>query len=149
MDDDCNVEQSDSKLKKASQENLDHTAHIVDGPYSLDRLSRPSTVINSQIPHSSLAFNWFSYFILVISFWKIIEARTDAKAESQYFFSSNTTKFFADVLRQQHVTGVLCIGCPRLHEYLLTNTPNLATTGKNYPLHSMLLDFDARYVSTQ
>ncbi len=63
-----------------------------------------------------------------------------SKGESQFYFSDNTVKTLSNILSDLGITGILCVGCPRLHEHIV-----------NSQLHcnvrSMLLDIDPRYVS--
>ena len=69
----------------------------------------------------------------------ILKPLSDAKKEAQFFFSEKTTKDIAQMLLKLKAKHVLCIGVPRLYEYILYNFENEMTC--------FLLDFDARFVS--
>lgn len=63
----------------------------------------------------------------------------ETKGESQYYFSDSTIKQFLSFFMEMKQGAVLCVGCPRLHEYI--------SNYENASLKSMLLDIDFRYVS--
>lgn len=56
--------------------------------------------------------------------------------EAQYFFNWESLEFFSHAFKQLKLNKVICIGAPRLHEYL-----------KIQGIHSILLDIDARLKS--
>ncbi|XP_022917027.2 rRNA N(6)-adenosine-methyltransferase ZCCHC4 [Onthophagus taurus] len=58
------------------------------------------------------------------------------RKEAQYLFSPSTITMIINVLKDLNVKNVLCVGTPRIHEFILTGNLN-----KN----SLLLDFDKRY----
>ncbi|XP_065218540.1 rRNA N6-adenosine-methyltransferase ZCCHC4 isoform X2 [Planococcus citri] len=62
--------------------------------------------------------------------------KEESKEESQYYFSDTVVTTIVGFLRNLNVTSVICLGCPRLHEYIL----------RNNVMKSMLLDIDTRYV---
>lgn len=70
---------------------------------------------------------------------EFLKPLSNAKKEAQYFFSEKTTEDIAQILLKLKAKHVLCIGVPRLYEYILHNYENEITC--------LLLDFDARFVS--
>lgn len=64
-----------------------------------------------------------------------------AKKEAQYLFAKRSTQAIVNMLRSAGVRSVLCIGAPRIHEFV-KNT-------HSSDMESMLLDFDHRHVSIQ
>ena len=60
-------------------------------------------------------------------------------SSQQYFFSESSCQLLLSELKRSKVTGVLCVGTPRLHEMVQSQ---LAPS-----VHSLLLDVDSRYVS--
>lgn len=59
------------------------------------------------------------------------------KKEAQFFFTEDTTKFLIELTKLLCFKKVLCIGTPRIHEYIyFKEQPNLI---------SLLLDLDERY----
>lgn len=62
------------------------------------------------------------------------------KTFAQYLFSSATVDFILDTLNSLHVTHILCVGCPRIHEALQTRCKNGLSP------KSLLLDLDHRYL---
>ncbi|XP_055620372.1 rRNA N6-adenosine-methyltransferase ZCCHC4 isoform X2 [Toxorhynchites rutilus septentrionalis] len=55
--------------------------------------------------------------------------------EAQYFFTDSALHCFESIFRHLMITKVLCVGAPRLHEYLSTKTN----------ISSLLLDIDERF----
>ncbi|XP_043274196.1 rRNA N6-adenosine-methyltransferase ZCCHC4 [Venturia canescens] len=68
---------------------------------------------------------------------KILKPLSNAKKEAQYLFSDKTTTDLVKLLEKAGAKQVLCIGAPRIHEYI---TQNL-----EHKMSSLLLDFDARF----
>lgn len=60
----------------------------------------------------------------------------DPKKEAQYLFSKSSVKAIVNILRELNFTDVLCIGTPRLHEYLSADCNDM---------NSLLLDIDCRF----
>ncbi|XP_058838147.1 rRNA N6-adenosine-methyltransferase ZCCHC4 isoform X1 [Topomyia yanbarensis] len=56
-------------------------------------------------------------------------------SEAQYFFADSTLHCINGIFKQLKITKVVCLGAPRLHEYLLTRTN----------IDSLLLDIDNRF----
>ncbi|KAG8232800.1 hypothetical protein J437_LFUL007954 [Ladona fulva] len=70
---------------------------------------------------------------------KFLKPLQCSKKEAQFMFSDKTIKLICDVLTGIDVTFVLCIGTPRIHEYILEECKD--------KMSSLLLDIDERYVS--
>lgn len=70
---------------------------------------------------------------------EILKPLENSKKEAQYLFSKKAVTDIIDLLKNLNAESVLCIGTPRIHEYI---TQNLE--GK---MSSLLLDFDGRFVS--
>jgi hypothetical protein len=70
---------------------------------------------------------------------EILKPLENSKKEAQYLFSKKTVTDIISILIHINAKNVLCIGTPRIHEYI---TQNLK--GK---IGSLLLDFDGRYVN--
>ncbi|XP_033209172.1 rRNA N6-adenosine-methyltransferase ZCCHC4 isoform X2 [Belonocnema kinseyi] len=68
---------------------------------------------------------------------EFLKPLSNAKKEAQYFFSEKTTEDIAQILLRLKAKHVLCIGVPRLYEYILHHYENEITC--------LLLDFDARF----
>lgn len=66
-----------------------------------------------------------------------MKTKEESKGQSQYHFCDSTLNTFVNFFEQLQISSVLCIGCPRLHEHVLTN---------HKKIKSMLLDIDDRYV---
>lgn len=71
---------------------------------------------------------------------EFLKSLNNTKKEAQYFFSENTTRNIADILLNLGAKYILCIGVPRLYEYISHNFGNKMTC--------FLLDIDARFVSS-
>ena len=71
---------------------------------------------------------------------EILKPLEDSKKEAQYLFSKKAVTDIINLLVSLNAENVLCIGAPRIHEYI---TQNLE--GK---MSSLLLDFDGRFVSS-
>lgn len=70
---------------------------------------------------------------------EILKPKENSKAEAQYFFKSEVVEKIVSIILKMNVSRILCIGTPRIHEYVLNKLK-----GK---LESMLLDIDQSYVS--
>ncbi|XP_066139942.1 rRNA N6-adenosine-methyltransferase ZCCHC4 [Euwallacea fornicatus] len=60
----------------------------------------------------------------------------DAKMEAQYLFSKDSVKFLVDTFKNLGFRHIICVGTPRIHEYIQSSETNLS---------SILLDFDHRF----
>ncbi|XP_071480779.1 rRNA N(6)-adenosine-methyltransferase ZCCHC4-like [Diadema antillarum] len=67
----------------------------------------------------------------------LMEAIENNKTNAQYLFTSKTVQFLVDTLQSLGFNRVLCLGVPRLHEYI--------TSQDSVELDSLLLDIDHRY----
>lgn len=67
----------------------------------------------------------------------LIDAIENNKTNAQYLFSMKAVKFLAQTIKSLGFTRVLCVGVPRLHEFILSE----ASAG----LDSLLLDIDHRF----
>lgn len=67
----------------------------------------------------------------------ILKPLANAKKEAQYMFTETATKDIVDLVIKAGGKHVLCIGAPRIHEYIMENHEDMS---------SLLLDFDGRYV---
>lgn len=63
----------------------------------------------------------------------------DAQKEAQYLFSKKCTQEVVEMIVKLEKKQVLCIGTPRIHEWILDSYDN--------EVSSLLLDFDDRFVS--
>jgi len=68
-----------------------------------------------------------------------MKPQESSRKEAQYLFASKSTKVIVDILRNAGLSRILCIGAPRIHEYIRFNFKDSMT--------SLLLDIDHRYVS--
>lgn len=68
---------------------------------------------------------------------ELLKPQESAKKEAQYLFAKNSTKVIVDMLRSAGVCKVLCVGAPRIHEFIRSEYPG--------QMRSLLLDFDHRY----
>lgn len=66
---------------------------------------------------------------------RLLTPLTNDGTEAQYFFSFDTLQCISGIFEQLKITKVICMGAPRLHEYLMTNTGT----------KSLLLDIDERF----
>ena len=71
----------------------------------------------------------------------IIKPLSNVKKEAQYLFSKKATVQITNMLVKAKANQVLCIGAPRIHEYITQNY--------QHKMSSLLLDFDARFVSAE
>ncbi|XP_055373028.1 rRNA N6-adenosine-methyltransferase ZCCHC4, partial [Condylostylus longicornis] len=69
---------------------------------------------------------------------KFLRPFSDDKAQAQYFFKDNTLNFLGLMLKKLHISKVVCIGAPRLHEYLKQKYDI-------FKIESILLDLDHRF----
>lgn len=69
----------------------------------------------------------------------LLKPLDNSKKEAQYLFSKKTTADLTDFMVKDGAKSVLCIGAPRIHEYISQNYED--------KISSLLLDFDGRYVS--
>lgn len=60
----------------------------------------------------------------------------DDKVNAQYFFDDNTLHFVCSMFEGLKISKIVCIGCPRLHDFIKTKRPDL---------HSILMDIDDRF----
>lgn len=58
------------------------------------------------------------------------------KINAQYFFDDNTLDFICSMLKGLKISKIICIGAPRLHDYVRK---------RKLDLHSILLDIDDRF----
>lgn len=72
---------------------------------------------------------------------KLFRPLTRNKANAQYLFDDNTMKFILSLARQHQHWNFLCIGTPRLHDFIQEQRK----CKKNSKFNSYLLDMDARY----
>ncbi|XP_034254878.1 rRNA N6-adenosine-methyltransferase ZCCHC4 isoform X2 [Thrips palmi] len=68
---------------------------------------------------------------------EIMKPLESAKKEAQYLFAKRSTQAIVNMLRSAGIRSVLCIGAPRIHEFVR------ATHSSD--MKSLLLDFDHRY----
>ncbi|KZC11169.1 Zinc finger CCHC domain-containing protein 4, partial [Dufourea novaeangliae] len=61
----------------------------------------------------------------------------NSKQEAQYFFAQKSTEDITNMLLKVGAKQVLCIGTPKIHEYILDKYEN--------KISSLLLDFDGRF----
>lgn len=70
---------------------------------------------------------------------EILKPLDNPKKEAQYLFSEQSTRNIVDMLLLLGAENLLCIGAPRIHEYVINNLED--------KISSLLLDFDGRFVS--
>lgn len=70
---------------------------------------------------------------------EILPPLDDAKKEAQFLFAQSSVEILVDILQKLNYKNVLCIGTPRIHEYIQSNWKNMDS------LDSLLLDIDDRY----
>ncbi|KAJ6219208.1 hypothetical protein RDWZM_005020 [Blomia tropicalis] len=69
---------------------------------------------------------------------KLLEAATTNEGQAQFFFDESVTGFIIEeLIKSSGYTKVLCIGCPSIHEEIVTN--------HSQSLSSFLLDIDIRF----
>lgn len=68
---------------------------------------------------------------------EILKPIENSKQEAQYFFTKQTTEDIVNILVKLGATQILCIGTPKIHEYILENYEDT--------ISSLLLDFDGRF----
>ncbi|XP_011505602.1 PREDICTED: zinc finger CCHC domain-containing protein 4 [Ceratosolen solmsi marchali] len=68
---------------------------------------------------------------------EILKPLENSKKEAQYLFSKKTVKDIINILIDLNAKNVLCIGTPRLHEYITENLEG--------QMSSLLLDIDGRF----
>ncbi|KAL0276919.1 UNVERIFIED_CONTAM: hypothetical protein PYX00_004381 [Menopon gallinae] len=68
---------------------------------------------------------------------EILTPKEDSKTHAQYFFTNDTVKNIVLVLSRLGMERILCIGAPRIHEYVLNECKD--------EFQSMLLDIDLKY----
>ncbi|KAL2720105.1 rRNA N6-adenosine-methyltransferase ZCCHC4 isoform X1 [Vespula squamosa] len=71
---------------------------------------------------------------------EILKPLENSKKEAQYLFSKKCVKDITNMLLELKAKQVICIGAPRIHEYISQNLTD--------KLSSLLLDIDGRFVST-
>ncbi|CAH8493936.1 unnamed protein product [Dicrocoelium dendriticum] len=69
----------------------------------------------------------------------LLRPLTDAKANAQYLFSLDSLNHIYSILQQLGVQLLVCVGTPRLHEFI-----QLQRSYKSQPMDSYLLDMDVR-----
>ncbi|ERL95119.1 rRNA N6-adenosine-methyltransferase ZCCHC4 isoform X1 [Dendroctonus ponderosae] len=67
---------------------------------------------------------------------ELLPPLVNAKKEAQYLFSKESVKFLVDTFLSLNYKYVICIGTPRIHEYIQSSVKGLS---------SILLDIDRRY----
>lgn len=72
-------------------------------------------------------------------FYQLLKPSEQNKKEAQYLFSKKTVEVIVKAIKNNQIFKVLCIGTPRVHEFILNNT--------HLKMESLLLDIDSRYVS--
>ncbi|XP_071441061.1 rRNA N(6)-adenosine-methyltransferase ZCCHC4 [Hetaerina americana] len=68
---------------------------------------------------------------------KLLKQLESSKKEAQYMFSDRSVNFIYSTLKKLNVTFVICIGAPRIHEYISVMPSSIMKT--------LLLDIDERY----
>lgn len=68
---------------------------------------------------------------------EIMKPLESAKKEAQYLFAKRSTQTIVNMLRSAGIRSVLCIGAPRIHEFVRDTYSS--------DMKSMLLDFDHRH----
>ncbi|XP_063313920.1 rRNA N6-adenosine-methyltransferase ZCCHC4 isoform X1 [Pelobates fuscus] len=97
------------------QEDWDsHSGHHVIGDVSVSRLKRPS---------------------------QLLHPLENKKTNAQYLFADRSCKFLLETIRSLGFTRVICIGTPRLHEWIRLQTHEES----GLKVKSLLLDIDVRY----
>ncbi|XP_028141323.1 rRNA N6-adenosine-methyltransferase ZCCHC4 [Diabrotica virgifera virgifera] len=66
----------------------------------------------------------------------ILPALDDSKREAQYHFSETSVTVIMDIFKELGYRNVICIGTPRIHEYIQSNCDQMS---------SILLDIDKRF----
>ncbi|CAH1099304.1 unnamed protein product [Psylliodes chrysocephalus] len=67
---------------------------------------------------------------------EILPPLNDSKKEAQYHFSESSVEVIIRIFKQLRYQYVICVGTPRIHEYIKNKCPNLS---------SILLDIDKRF----
>lgn len=70
---------------------------------------------------------------------ELLKPLDNAKKEAQYLFSKKSTEDITKMLLKLGAKQILCIGTPRIHEYITEHYID--------KMSSLLLDFDGRFVS--
>ena len=70
---------------------------------------------------------------------ELLKPLENSKKEAQYLFSKAAVQDIVNLLTDLNAESVLCIGTPRIHEYITENLQE--------KMSSLLLDFDGRFVS--
>lgn len=70
---------------------------------------------------------------------ELLKPLENAKKEAQYLFSRKSTADIINMLLKLGAKQILCIGTPRIHEYIIEHHKD--------EMSSLLLDFDGRFVS--
>jgi len=70
---------------------------------------------------------------------ELLKPLENAKKEAQYLFSKKSTEDIINMLLKLGAKQILCIGTPRIHEYVIEHCAD--------KISSLLLDFDGRFVS--
>lgn len=61
---------------------------------------------------------------------------SDDQFNAQYFFDDHTLDFLCSIFEELKLTSIICMGAPRLHDYIKTRKPKM---------NSILLDIDSRF----
>ncbi|XP_031619947.1 rRNA N6-adenosine-methyltransferase ZCCHC4 [Contarinia nasturtii] len=69
-----------------------------------------------------------------------LRSLSNDKREAQYFFSDESLKCFGHIFKRLQINKIVCIGAPRLHEFLKYHKSKLH-------IESILLDLDTRFYS--
>lgn len=72
---------------------------------------------------------------------EMLKPLENSRQEAQYFFSKKSTEDMINVLVKLGAKQVLCIGTPKIHEYILDKYED--------KISSLLLDLDGRFVSSK
>jgi len=67
---------------------------------------------------------------------ELLEPLDNAKMEAQFLFSKIAVETIVDIIQNRNLKNVICMGAPRIHEYVSENCTNMS---------SILLDIDRRY----
>ena len=73
---------------------------------------------------------------------KLLLPASHRRQNAQYFFSHQDTAFVLEKIRAAKAKRVVCLGCPSIHEAVLSNT--VGSDGDE-PTSSLLLDLDPRF----
>lgn len=103
--------------------------------YTCERLLN----INEKNKHENHEIKWSLTDEQMNNPTSILKPLSNPKKEAQYMFSEKSTIDIVNMIIEAGGKHVLCIGAPRIYEYINKNC--------NDKISSLLLDFDPRYVS--